>query len=478
MPIAFGTDGWRATLDEFTDQRVRMVAQGTADHLAAEGRAGETVAVGYDARDTSRGFAEELARVLAANGHDVLLPERDCPTPLVAHAIVERDLAGALVVTASHNPPEYNGVKFIPADGAPALPPVTDSIESHLRDPDPAPEAEWGTVREVDLQTPHAEHCRRLVDARKTTSSPSAVARETQRVSRDADLSGLTVVYDAMHGSGRGVTDALLESAGAEVVRRRCERDPTFGGTAPEPDEANLAGLVDAVRDHDADLGVANDGDADRIALVTTDRGYLDENLFFAAIYDYLLESEAGAAVRTVSTTFLVDRIAEAHGESVVEVPVGFKWVAQAMGEHDALIGGEESGGFSIRGHVREKDGVLMALVAAAATAEEPLDGRVDRLLDVHGEVHQDKVSVDCPDAEKARVLAELEDRLPEAILDTPVERVNTADGFKALLADGSWLLVRPSGTEPKMRVYAEAASETRVSALLDAGQALVEPLV
>jgi len=457
MTIAFGTDGWRATLDVFTDERVRMVAQATADYLAETDRDGETLAVGYDARETSRGFAEEISRVLAANGHDVILPERDCPTPLVAHAIVERDLAGALVVTASHNPPEYNGVKFIPHDGAPALPEVTEQIEEHLRDPDPRPEDEWGAVSEVNLQTPHAEHCRDLVET---------------------DLTELTIVYDAMHGSGRGVTDALLESAGAEVVRQRCERDADFGGTPPEPSEANLQGLALAVDEHDADLGIANDGDADRIAVVTPERGYLDENLFFAAIYDYLLESDRGPAVRTVSTTFLIDRIAEAHGQDVIEVPVGFKWVAQAMGEHDALVGGEESGGFSIRGHVREKDGVLMALVAAATTAEQPLDTRVDELLAQHGEVHQDKRSIDCPDPEKTRVLAELEDRLPDEILDTPVENVNTADGFKALLADGSWLLVRPSGTEPKMRVYAEAASEERVADLLDAGRDLVEPLV
>jgi len=328
--ISFGTDGWRATLDVFTSERVRVVAQATADYLESEGHAGGTVAVGYDARETSRGFAEDIADVLATNGFDVLLPERDCPTPLVSHAIVERDLAGALVVTASHNPPEYNGVKFLPEDGVPALPEVTEAIEANLREPETGERT--GEVRDVDLVSSHAEHCLDLVDA---------------------DLSGLTVVYDAMHGSGRDVTDALLERAGADVVRRRCERDPEFGGTPPEPDAENLAGLADAVGEHDADFGVANDGDADRVAVVTPERGVLDGNRFFALVYDYLLESDTGAAIRTVSTTFLVDRIAEAHGCDVVETPVGFKWVAAAMGEHDALFGGEESGGYTMRGHVR-----------------------------------------------------------------------------------------------------------------------------
>ncbi|SDR29472.1 phosphoglucomutase/phosphomannomutase family protein [Natronobacterium texcoconense] len=461
--ISFGTDGWRATLEEFTTPRVRMVGQAVATYLADEGLEGPVV-IGYDARETSRGFAEELARVLCANGFDVLLPERDRPTPLVAHAIVERDLAGGLAITASHNPPEYNGVKFIPSDGAPALPEVTDAIADRLAEPDPLPESEYGTVREVDLATPHAD----------------AVLERVASVTGNDEIADgeLTVAYDAMHGSGRGTTDAVLERAGLAVDCLRCDRDPEFGGGAPEPAPENLEELIDRVTSGDADLGIANDGDADRIAIVTPDRGYLDENLFFAALYDYLLEDADGPAVRTVSTTYLIDRVAEAHGESVREVPVGFKWVAEAMADGDALVGGEESGGFTIRGHVREKDGVLMAVLAAAMHAEEPLDERVDRLLEEHGTVVQDKISVACPDHEKARVIDDLGDEIPDAVAGTEVETVNTDDGFKLLLSDGSWLLVRPSGTEPVLRVYAEATDEQRVGELLEAGEELVEPLV
>ncbi|XVH32909.1 phosphoglucomutase/phosphomannomutase family protein [Haloferacaceae archaeon DSL9] len=454
--ISFGTDGWRATLDEFTDDRVRMVAQAVATTLREAGRE-DPILVGYDARETSDGFAASLGEVLAANGFDVLLPERDCPTPVVAWGIVSRGLSGALMVTASHNPPEYNGVKFIPHDGAPALPSVTDSIEANIEQPDPLPTEQWGTVERVDLVSDHATHARELVGA---------------------DLSELTVVYDAMHGSGRGVTDALLAAAGADVVRRRCDRDPTFGGTAPEPSAENLRDLADAVAAHDADLGIANDGDADRIAVCTPERGVLDENLFFAALYDYLLETDAGCAVRTVSTTFLIDRIARAHDESVVEVPVGFKWVAEGMADRDALIGGEESGGFSIRGHIREKDGVLMALLAGAATAAAPFDERLDDLFAAHGEIHADKIGIPCPDAEKARVLSDLESSLPETVAGKEIADVVTMDGFKLLFEDGSWLLVRPSGTEPKLRVYAEADSRATVETLLDAGRSLVTSLL
>jgi phosphomannomutase len=441
-----------------------MVGQAVADYLReVEDREAGTVAVGYDARETSRGFSEELCRVLAANGFDALVPPRDCPTPLAVWTIADRDLAGALVISASHNPPNYNGVKFFPHDAAPALPEVTDEIMARIAEPRALPDEEQGSVREEDLLEPYAEHLFDLVGV-----GPDG----------DSDLADLTVVYDAMHGSGRGFTDELLERAGATVHRRRCERDPEFGGTNPEPSAENLQGLVEEVRDRDADLGIANDGDADRIAVVTPDRGFLDENLFFAATYDYLLQSDSGPAVRTVSTTFLVDRVAEAHGEAVVETAVGYKWVAEAMGEHDALIGGEESGGFSVRGHNREKDGVLMALLAAAADSERAYDDRVDDLLAEFGEIHQHKLSVDCPDDRKQAVLDDLEAQLPDEVAGERVDRVNDTDGFKILLEDGSWLLVRPSGTEPKMRVYAEAASEQRIEELLDAGRELVEPLV
>jgi alpha-D-glucose phosphate-specific phosphoglucomutase len=454
--ITFGTDGWRATLDTFTDRRVRIVGQAVAAYLRDEGEAG-TVGIGYDAREHSRGFAEELARVLCGNGFDVLLADRDCPTPALAWTVRDRDLAGGLVLTASHNPPEYNGIKFVPGDGAPAPAGVTDAIEERLAEPEPLPESEHGTVAEEDLIGPYVEHCRAFFDV---------------------DLDGLAVAYDAMHGSGRDVTDRLLDAAGADVERLRTDRDPEFGGTPPEPSAERLGDLVETVREGEAAIGIANDGDADRIGVVTPERGVLDRSLFFAAIYDYLLEANEGGAVRTVSTSSIVDRVAAAHGEAVAETPVGFKWVAEAMAEEDALMGGEESGGFGIAGHLRNKDGVLLALLSAAATAAEPLDERVDRLEAEYGEVHQDRVSVDCPDDRKAAVLADLDGALPEGIAGSEVERVNDVDGFKIFLADGAWLLVRPSGTEPKLRVYAEATSDERVAELLDAGREIVEPLV
>jgi phosphomannomutase len=454
--IKFGTDGWRATLDTFTEDRVRAVGQAVAD-LLDDRDAGDTVAVGYDVRDHSPRFASALADVLAGNGFDVLYSERDCPTPALAWTVTDRDLAGGLMVTASHNPPEYNGVKFVPADGSPAMPETTDALEALLAEPRQVPDSERGEVREDTFTTRYGQHALEF---------------------SGADLDGLHVAYDAMHGSGRGVTDDLLAGGGAAVDRLRCDAVEGFGGVSPEPSPEKLEDLVARVTDGDADLGFANDGDADRLAVVTPERGVLDPNVLFAVLYDYLLESGSGAAVRTVSTTFLIDRIAADHGEEAVEVPVGFKWVARAMRESNALCGGEESGGFGIGTHLRNKDGVLLALVLAQAHAERSLDERCDAIEAEYGEIHQGRVSVDCPEDRKDHVLTSLETDLPEAVAGVDVEDVGTRDGFKIFLADGTWVLVRPSGTEPKLRVYAEADDGDRVDELLAAGRDLVAPRV
>ncbi len=451
--ITFGTDGWRDTLDNFTEERVRIVAQAIADHIT-----NGTIAIGYDARESSKAFADAVAEVVTNNGLDAYVSDRDCPTPVLAWSVSDRDLDGGVMITASHNPPEYNGIKFLPPAGAPALPAVTDSLTERLAEPKTVPRAERGTVETTAFVPAYNEHAVEYV------GNPS--------------FDGMTIAYDAMHGSGRGVTDTLLEDAGATVERLRTERDPTFGGTPPEPSADRLEALADRVHTGEAELGIANDGDADRIAIITPDRGYLDPNLYYAVLYDYLLETNVGPAIRTVSTTSLLDRIASDHGEAVYETPVGFKWVADGMATHDALIGGEESGGYGLTTHLRNKDGVLLALLTVAAHAEQSIDKRADEIVETYGGIHQDRLSVACPNDRKAAVIADVESVLPEEIAGVAVDSVGTDDGFKINLADGSWLLVRPSGTEPKMRVYAEGDSDERVATLLSAGEELIGPLV
>jgi len=452
--VSFGSDGWRTTLDQFTPSRVRAVGRAVAAFLDDRGREG-AVAVGHDARATSPRFAAELREALVAAGRDVVVPDRDRPTPLLAWAVLDRDLAAGLTVTASHNPPEYNGIKFVRWDGAPAYGDTAAAIEARLG-ADPASGRE-GSVREVDFVGPHARQARSLAG--------------------DPDLSGLTVAYDAMHGSGRGVTDALLDRAGADVARVRCDRRENFGGMAPEPTPERLDPLVDAVSG-DVDFGVATDGDADRVVVATPERGVWNGGHTFAVLYDYLLARGAGPAIRSVSTTSLIDRVAAARGQSVRERPVGFGNLAAAFVGSDALVAGEETGGFAVRDHLPNRDGVAVALLLAAAAADRPLDRRLDALLDTHGPLFSEKASVPCPPGAGPRVIDAVGDDLPETVGGVAVADVSTVDGFKIRFADGSWLLLRPSNTEPKMRVYAEAAAEERVAALLDAGRTLVADAV
>ncbi len=450
--IRFGTDGWRATLDSFTVPRVRKVGQAIADYLTEYEQPAATVAIGYDARESSRDFAEEISRVLCNNSHSVLFPTRDIPTPVLAWNIVAKDLHGGIMITASHNPPNYNGIKFIPSTGAPALPAVTSEIEHRLGPPTNSQTKPTGTVTETSFVEPYCTHLHSLVPT---------------------DLTGLSVAYDAMHGSGREILQSILQTANATVEPIRCTRDPTFGGTPPEPSKENLSTLRKTVQD-DFDIGIATDGDADRIAIVTPEHGYINGHLFFALLYDYLLETKTGPAVRTVSTTYLIDKIAQHHGENVIETPVGFKWIAEQMQEHNALFGGEESGGYSIRGHVPEKDGILMGLLACAATVDQSLDSRLDSLQSTHGLPVQDKISIDCPDHQKTTVLDSIGDAIPDSFAGGTVGEVNDLDGFKIQLADGSWVLFRPSGTEPKIRVYAESSSEDQCKNLLETGRNFV----
>ena len=457
--IEFGTDGWRAAGEEFTLDRVRAIGQAVGRLLDDEGIEGP-VAVGYDARADSREAAEQLARVVAANGRDVTLSARDCPTPVLAWSVADGPFVGGLMVTASHNPPEYNGVKYVTDTGAPALPATTEALEEYLGPPETVEETEYGEISESEFAGAYADHARSFVES----------------VAGTADLSGLAIGYDAMHGSGRGVTGELLESVGADISRLRCDRDASFGGVPPEPRPEHAERLLSWVRDGDVSLGFVNDGDADRVGVVTPERGFLDPNVLLAVLYEFLLEHSAdgGGVVRTVSTSSLVDRVARAAGESVHETAVGFKWVAKAMAAHDALAGGEESGGYGVAAHLHNKDGVLLALLLAVAHQERLLDDRIDALFEAYGTITQDRRSIDCPNERKAAVIDALDGTVPDRLAGMDVIDIQTVDGFKIRLEDDSWVLVRPSGTEPKLRVYAEAESQERVTELVEAGRELV----
>ena len=454
--IKFGTDGWRATLDIFTAERVNLVGEAIVSYVRSVGLEKKPIIIVHDARESSPIFVKGLYEKMTQLGQDVICGDRDYPTPMAAWTVVDRDLAGAIVITASHNPPEYNGIKFIPAGGAPALPEVTTELEKYLMNPNSVLKG-GGKVEVEDFMGPNVKHVNELVGT---------------------DLKGLEVVYDAMHGSGRGITDEILRGSGADVKSIRDYLDPTFGGTPPEPKSENLELLVESIQSGEGDIGIANDGDADRVAVVTPRRGCLDGNLLFAVLYEYLLERDTGPAVRTVSTTYLIDKIAESHDQSVVEVPVGFKWVAQAMKTHSALFGGEDSGGFSMKGHVREKDGILIAQLAASAELEMPLDERVDLILERHGEVHNLTQNIVCQESKKKEVLDKIHQGVGDEFSGVKIKQINAIDGVKILLVDGSWILLRPSGTEPKMRIYTEGNSKNGVEELVKSGEELISGLI
>lgn len=454
--ISFGTDGWRDHRDAFTEERVEAIGDAFLEYLIDAGHDDAPIAIGFDARPEADTIAGWLADRAVAAGFDVWMAPRDCPTPALAVAINDFDLAGGFMVSASHNPPTYHGIKLIPYGGAPAMPSVTDAVEASLGTATPATGRGVGEIESFDFIEYHIETVLDRVDP---------------------DLRGLTIAYDAMHGSGRGVTDTVLEAAGADVIRLRCDPDPMFGGTPPEPDAENLETLVDTVAEGDADFGIANDGDADRVAIVT-DRGYVDPNMLYAVLYEHLLETDSGPAVRTVSTTYLIDRIADAHGESVVETPVGFKWVADAMASHDALIGGEDSNGLSIRGHVREKDGVFVGALAAHIHARRSFDDRIAELFERYGRIVHVTANVDCPNERKTNVLDTVAAAPPESFDGVEVESIADVDGLKFQLTDGSWVLVRPSGTEAKLRVYSESTDDNRASKIAEEAASLLESIV
>jgi alpha-D-glucose phosphate-specific phosphoglucomutase len=458
VSISFGTDGWRGVMArDFTFDNVALVARAIAEYLLGTGGHARGVVVGHDRRFLSEHFAATVRDVLLTRGIPVFACPEAVPTPVVAFAVRHYGAAGAVMLTASHNPPEYNGIKFIPENGGPAPPEVTRRIEELIRDlRGTAPGADrahgaCGSLSLVDPRPAYLEHLARVVNL-------EAVGR-----------AGLRVVVDAMHGAGAGYLEEALSRAGAEVEGLRANRDPLFGGGLPDPAPERLAGLRERIRETGAHLGVALDGDADRFGLVDADGTYLGANQFLPVLYHYLLTVRGmrGPVARTVATTHLLDRIAARFGQPVVETPVGFKYVGRAL-EEGCILGGEESGGLSLRAHLPEKDGILAGLLAVEirAVRGRPLAALLQELMDEFGAVASARLDIHTDPATKARVLEALPGFAPERLAGRRVVRRTTMDGVKLVLEDGSWVLIRASGTEPLFRLYAEAQDPGRTRAL------------
>jgi phosphoglucomutase len=462
-PIAFGTSGWRGILsDDFTVPNLRRATRAVARYLRARTKPrAPKVFVGYDTRFLSESLALETARVLSSEGVRPRLSGDFVPTPVVAHAIRRWRLDGGINLTASHNPADYQGFKFSTSDGAPAPPEVTRRIEALIRQGmrgDAPPAARPSDLKFWDPSGDYRRAVLRLVD---------------RKVIRRARL---RIVCDPVYGAGRGYLEALLgDDAAVTVIRSN--RDVTFGGHGPDINEKELEPLCREVRRTRSALGLATDGDADRFGIVDAGGRFLPANLILALLADYLLESrrQRSGIARTVATTHLLDDVAAHHGVALYETPVGFKYFRDLLLEGKVFFAGEESAGLSIAGHVPEKDGILAGLLVTEMVARRrrSLHHQVRDLFRKVGPRHSRRIDHRVP----PEAIESLRRRLrhpPSTLLGKRVVEVSALDGTRMTLKDGSWILLRPSGTEPLVRCYAEARNPRDVTRLLDAGRALI----
>jgi len=481
MPIHFGTDGWRGVIsDTFTFHNLRLITQAIADAVASAEWLNSQhqniridpncMVVGFDTRFLSDRYAAEAARVLAANGYKVYLTSADVPTPVVSFALRELNAIAGLMITASHNAPRYNGVKLKAAYGGSAAQEQCRRVEVYLNDNEARGRGpnlmdydrakETGLIERFNPTPGYYDHLRSLIDFEGICDNPQHI------------------VVDSMFGSGRGQIKGILQGTGCEVFEVRGEMNPGFGGIHPEPIARYLGALTSAIAAGHGQFGLATDGDADRIGAMDGRGRFIDPHRIIALALKYLVEHRGykGKVVKTVSTTQMINRLCKKYGLEVIETPVGFNYIADWMLTDDVLIGGEESGGISFKGHIPEGDGILMGLLLLeiVAVMKKPLEELVDSLLAEVGPSHYTRLDMRLshPIA-KPEMVNRLQAEAPGSIGGKKVESISALDGVKYILEDDSWLLIRPSGTEPVLRAYAEARQPEMVDALLSFGRSV-----
>lgn len=474
MPsIKFGTSGWRAVIaDEFTLSNVRLVIAAIGRYvLAATAPSRPSLIVGYDTRFLSEKFAADAASLLASYGMECYLSAEAVPTPTVAYEIRRRRAAGGINFTASHNPPEYNGIKFSMRNGAPALPEVTHQIEAHIE-----LLSKPGAEDAVPVVVPEAAGSVDTVDLRGAYLEDLA-----QKVNLDViRKAGLRLVYDPLYGCGRGYLDGLLRGAGIDVITIHNQRDVLFGGHPPEPADEYLGPLRLAMAENRAHLGLSTDGDADRFGILDEQGDFISPNHILGLLLDYLLESRSwakdgswqGGAARSVATTHLIDAVAAFHKIPLYETPVGFKYIGELIEQDKIVLGGEESAGLSIRHHVPEKDGILACLLAAemVASRRQPLRAQIDDLFRKVGSYYPSRTNVTLTEDVKKRFTERSREEY-SSFGGHHVAKTVRLDGLKLILDDGSWVLFRLSGTEPVCRLYCEAPTEKGLEELAAAAR-------
>jgi phosphomannomutase len=464
MQIRFGTDGWRGVIArEFTFANLSIVAQATMDYFIAQGLADAGLVIGYDRRFLSRRFAERVAEVAAGNGLRVRLSDSFTPTPAVSWAVHESGAGGGIMITASHNPPEYNGFKIKENFGGSARPSTTKVVEEivaaniatgrEIREMPLAEALGNGRVKLFDAGEPYRRQLSRYVDLERIRAAKIPLA------------------VDPMYGAGTGFIPELIPGA----IELHSEENPGFGGIPPEPTPEHLAELSALVREGKLGVGLALDGDADRIGAVDENGEFFSSHMIFTVILRHLLEQRGlrGAVAKTVSATRMVDLLCEKYGLELFETPIGFKHICELMLDHDILMGGEESGGLGVKGHIPERDGILLGLLLleAMAVTGKGLRQLLNDTMDEIGHFYYRRIDLPIELEAKERLITTLRAGGLRTIASRPVARENFRDGFKYIFADGSWLLIRPSGTEPVLRLYSEAGTPDVVEELLRAGR-------
>ena len=465
--IKFGTSGWRGIIGEdFTFENVRAATQGIANYLKKSAQKGSGVVVAYDTRFLSEKFASEASKILAFNGIQTFLCTRDVPTPCVSFETVRRKAMGAINFTASHNPPEYNGLKFSTSNGAPALPEVTKQIEREINAVQEKNEKldvyeRSELIETIDPKDRYLNELRQKVDAEAIRKS------------------GLRIAMDPLYGTSRDYLDYFLLDAGIEVKIIHNYRDPYFGGFSPECNEKNLSELRKIVGTENYDLGLATDGDADRFGIIDDRNRFVSPNTILALLAVYLkrYRNIPGGLARSVATTHLIDSIARKLDVPLYETPVGFKYIGELILADKIAMGGEESAGMSMYRHLPEKDGILACLLVAEMVARtgKKLHTLIEDTYEEFGFYYSKRVDMKLTPQLKESLAAKLANP-PKQLDGMAVKDVNTIDGVKLIFNEQTWLLFRLSGTEPVARVYAEACSPKDLKNLLDAGRKFVAP--
>jgi phosphomannomutase len=455
--IKFGTDGWRGIIaDDFTFANVCKVTRAIASYLENAYSKDRPVLVAYDTRFLADQFAQTAAEVLADAGWTVKIVDRDCPTPVIAYNAKLLNSAGALMFTASHNPAPYCGIKYIPDYAGPATPEITDTIVANIESATDEPPSgnHANKISTFDPKPDYLQFIYTLLDVERIKSA------------------GLKVKYDALYSTSRGYLDTVLDRCGCDTESFHTYRDVLFGGGMPEPKGEELIGLVEAVKKDGADLGLATDGDSDRFGIVDEQGNVLTPNTVLLLLARHLVKNKGktGAIVRTVATTHLLDNLAAKYGLEIYETAVGFKYIGEKMRETQVLIGGEESGGLSIIGHIPEKDGILADMLVAEAIAYEgkPLSQLVEEVIaEADGPLYNKRLDLHLDDAHKAAVIDDFTKNPPAEVAGIKVKEVGRKDGIKLYLEEGSWILLRPSGTEPLMRVYLETNTPEKMTQIV-----------